>query len=388
MNSLYNTQKDITSKIETFLNENTPCLHKTQRNIIPSVIYGMISSESVVTLDIARNLKDDFSNVQLDSITRRIRRLLNNKRFDGYLFYKQIIQTVIDKYYVKHSNKKIHLIIDHMYSKEHYTVLLISMRVGKQGIPIYFECFEGNNNPLAFQDSTIIKAINSTYQLFKDKDCTLVFLADRWFNSKNILSYIKEIGCLYAFRFKGNIKISVYDKQRKRYVEKHTSDLKSSTYHSYYYHDVYMYDDFSFKSDVAISRKHMTDEPWIIVTNESPNESIRDYSHRFGGIETIFKNQKSNGFYLEDITTASLRSFINLYSLVCFSILFLTILGADYSKNSRCYKNVKITTHKNYKKKGKVRVMSLFHTGLTLFKLAINSSKYIRIPFKMILYDI
>ncbi len=127
-----------------------------------------------------------------------------------------------------------------------------------------------------------------------------------------------------------------------------------------------------------------------IVTNESPNESIRDYSHRFGGIETIFKNQKSNGFYLEDITTASLRSFTNLYSLLCFSILFLTIIGADYSKNknTRSYKNVKITTHKKYKKKGKIRVMSLFNTGLTLFKLAINSSKYIRIPFNFILYDV
>lgn len=149
-----------------------------------------------------------------------------------------------------------------------------------------------------------------------------------------------------------------------------------------------MYDNLSFQSNIAVSRKCMSNEAWIIVTNESPNESIRDYSHRFGGIETIFKNQKSNGFYLEDITTASLTSFINLYSLTCFSILFLNILGADYSKNTRCYKNVKITTHKNYKKKEKVRVMSLFNTGLTLFKLAINSTKYIRISFKMILYDI
>ncbi len=224
----------------------------------------MISSLSVVTLNIARDLKDDFANVQLDSITRRIRRLLNNKRFNGPLFYKQTIQAVIDKYYVKHSNKKIHLIIDHMYSKENYTVFLVSMRIGKQGIPIYFECFKGNNNPTAFYDSTIIKAIDKTYQLFKDKDCNIVFLADRWFNSKNILSHIKEIGCSYAFRFKGNIKISVYDNKRKRYVEKHTCDLKSSIYHSYYYHDVYMYDDLSFQSNIAISRKCMTDEAWIL----------------------------------------------------------------------------------------------------------------------------
>ena len=111
--------------------ENISCLHKPQLNIIPSAIYGMISSEAVVNSDIARVLKDDFSNVQLDSVTRRIRRLLNNKRFDGYFFYKQTIQAVINKYYVKHPDKKIHLIIDHMYSKENYTILLVSMIIGK-----------------------------------------------------------------------------------------------------------------------------------------------------------------------------------------------------------------------------------------------------------------
>lgn len=64
------------------------------------------------------------------------------------------------------------------------------------------------------------------------------------------------------------------------------------------------------------------------------------------------------------------------------------MLGIEYSKNSKCYKNIKITTHKNYVKKGKVRVMSIFQTGLTLFKLAINSLRYIRIPFNFILYDL
>jgi len=77
-----------------------------------------------------------------------------------------------------------------------------------------------------------------------------------------------------------------------------------------------------------------------------------------------------------------------MYTLVCFATLFLTILGADYSKNSKCYKNVKITTHKKYSKGTKVRVTSLFNTGLILFNLAFNSKKYIRIPYNFKLYDI
>ena len=77
-----------------------------------------------------------------------------------------------------------------------------------------------------------------------------------------------------------------------------------------------------------------------------------------------------------------------MYTMACTVVLFLTIIGSEYSKNSKCYKNEKIVTHKVYKNKGTVRVMSLFRIGLTLFHRAINSTKYIRLPIRFILYDI
>ena len=83
------------------------------------------------------------------------------------------------------------------------------------------------------------------------------------------------------------------------------------------------------------------------------------------------------------------KNTIFLYSTIAsIVVFFLTITGADYSKNTKCYKNEKIITHKVYKDKGKVSVMSLFKIGLTLFHRAINSTKYIRLPIKFILYDI
>ena len=85
---------------------------------------------------------------------------------------------------------------------------------------------------------------------------------------------------------------------------------------------------------------------------------------------------------------ASLKYFESMYTLTCFATLFLTIIGADYSKNTKKgYKNTKLVTHKKFKDGTKKRVMSLFRIGLTLFKLAYNSIKYIRIPFNFILYD-
>ena len=77
-----------------------------------------------------------------------------------------------------------------------------------------------------------------------------------------------------------------------------------------------------------------------------------------------------------------------MYTIVCFCVLFLTITGAYYSKNcNTVYQNFKLETHKIIKGK-KCRVLSLFNIGLTLVKTAFYSLKYIKIPYKMILYDV
>ncbi len=70
MNKLYNTQKEITTNLRKFLKENSS-LHKPQLNFIPELIFGLICGESVVTSDIARTLKDEFTLIQHDSITKK-----------------------------------------------------------------------------------------------------------------------------------------------------------------------------------------------------------------------------------------------------------------------------------------------------------------------------
>jgi len=388
MNKIYNTQENFASKIREFLKKVFPNFRKTQLNIIPYIVLGMILSESPSASDIAKNLKDDFSFVQHDSVIRRIRRFFSNKLFDSEAFFNKCIEYVISNYKKKHSDKRIHIIFDHMYSKDNYTVLMFSFRIGKQGIPIYFKCFDGSKEPDAFTNKTIIDGINKVHDLFKDKEFQLIFLADRWVNSKAILEHIDSLGYTYYIRLKDNLKINIFDSNEGYFIHKYTSNLNGRKYKGTYYKDVSLYSDFEHKTNIVISKSNDIDEAWIIATNGDVTKAIRDYSYRFGGIESLFKNQKSNGFNIESVSNASLKAFTTMYTLVCFATLFLTILGADYSKNSKCYKNVKITTHKKYSKGTKVRVTSLFNTGLILFNLAFNSKKYIRIPYNFKMYDI
>lgn len=142
MNKLYNTQTEITNKFREFFKKYIPSLRKTQLNIIPKILFGMISFESVVSSDIAKCLKNEFSFIQLSSIQRRIRRFFNNELFDHEDFYNSLIISVISKYSKKHKDKGIHITFDHMFSHDNYVTLMFTMRVGKQGIPIWFKSFK------------------------------------------------------------------------------------------------------------------------------------------------------------------------------------------------------------------------------------------------------
>ena len=385
MNKVYNTQEEIASEIEMFLKEIFKDIRKTQLNILPYIVLGIILSESVVASDIAKELKNQFSFVQLDSVIKRIKRFFSNELFKPYDFFEHVIKYIISNYKKKHGDKRAHIVFDHMFSHDNYTVFMITMRIGKQGIPLWFRCFEGKDCPEAFEENLLQEGISYVSSLFGN-EYNLIFLADRPLNSTTLMDHIASLGHTFCIRLKRNIKVFIYDKKEGHKVWKFLDDIKSYEYHSNLFNNIEITDK-KYVVNIAISKRKDVAEPWIIVTNGDTKRAIKDYGYRFGAIECLFKNQKSNGFRLESTVNASLKYFENLYAVTCFASIFLIILGANYSKNTKCYKNEKIVTHKVIKGI-KRRIMSLFNVGLTLFKRAFNSLKYIRIPFSFKLYDI
>ena len=129
MNKLYNTQENLARDLAKFF-EKVSDITKPQLKIIPYIILGMIEAESVVTTDIVKKLKGNFLKVFPASTIRRLERFFNNPRFDVYELYDEIIKEVIKNY--KINKKEIHITMDHMYCRDDFTILMFSMRLGKQ----------------------------------------------------------------------------------------------------------------------------------------------------------------------------------------------------------------------------------------------------------------
>lgn len=384
MFKLYNTQSILTRDLSNYFKKVSPNLSKPHLKLIAPIIIGMINSESVVTTDIVKKLKDNFLDVSPNSTVRRLERFFNNQKFDPYSFYSSIINNVISSYKFKNSN--VYISFDHMFCKDSFTTFLLSLRIGKQGIPLWFRSFKGVNDPAAFSLSFINDGISYVHNLFKDKKCNLIFLADRWFNFRDIMAHIQSLGHTYCIRTKTNISISIDDFEYSHMIST-IADIDPLFSKSKYFDSVKI-TSFNFPTKLAISKTKDHKEPFYILTNGSTRDAVKHYGYRFGSIEFIFKNQKSNGFYLEATKMRNLHAFATLFTLVCIAILWLTILGSDYSKNRNHFNisfNFRISKSNGANKK---RTFSLFNTGLFFFNLAFESTKRILLKCNFILYDI
>lgn len=161
----------------------------------------------------------------------------------------------------------------------------------------------------------------------------------------------------------------------------------SLTQHSKLFHDVFFTRKL-FKTNVAISNSS-TDDPWYLVTNDDPRRAIKNYSHRFGSIECIFKSQKSNGFRLESTNTQKIEHFISLFTIMCISLVRLTIIGIDYSRNKHAYsKYFKIRDTYKRKNTSPTRFLSYFNLGLTIFNRCFYNYVNFTLKFNFVLYDV
>lgn len=396
MNKLYNNNIDIVNSLTDFLQNINYKLSKPLINNIASILPAIITAENITSLDLSKNLKFLNDSVNLESLEKKVWRLLNNKHLDSFNLYNAFISKIIANL-PKLKHNKLVVSFDHMYVKNKFVVLMFTLRVGSQGIPIYFKCDKTKDNrhreidelnkKCLFSEKVIFKAINDVIDLLKPINSKIIFLADRWFCNLKLMKHINDKGHYFCIRAKVNssIKFLIYDNIEGHNVYKHFYDLTSQKHHSKYYYDI-PFGSFRFKCNLAISRSIVSDDPWFILTNIEPNIAIREYSKRFGSIETTFKNQKTNGFNLEKTHTRNINAFENLYALVCIAQTWMVILGADYTKNYHHVKkkiNIRFVKTVNGKK---VRILSLFNLGLTLFKTVFNSNINYKIKCNMVLF--
>jgi len=402
MSKLYNTQGDIVKNLSHFFRNLT---HFSKPNIknISYILTAILSSESSNYSDIA---KKDQSKALYNSVIKRIYRFLNKKSFNINHFYNLFIKYIIKHYNIRQRENKIRIIFDNVFILKKYSVLVFSLSIGRTSIPLWFKsfklhnCLKGNKKLIKedgyvtddYQSHQHVKeGIDFCKSLFEGRKIDLIYLGDRAFFSIKTFKYLDKIKVKYYIRVKADaIFCSKVYKPDNRTCYKRLRDIPVNLHHSKYFKNIYLTKQ-NYRCNLAVSRTIILEKGieiediWFIATNSNPRKGIREYSFRFGGIETIFKNMKTNGFYLEETGIKNLHAFNTLFGIICMALTWMVIIGSDLTKNK---KNKLIGATK--KVKGRIiRVMSLFNAGLIWFHKCLYSTiPLYKLKYSFILYDI
>ena len=248
---------------------------------------------------------------------------------------------------------------------------------------MWFRCFKGKYNAEAYQSDLVKEGIKYVYELLKDKNCDLIYLGDRWFQNYKLMKYMEGLDVTYCIRIKSNLTFYIYDYGE---IAGNTKDVKAREKEEQYF-DRIRITRYNYLTKMAVSKLEGHKEAIYVLTNGKVEDGIKNYSYRFGSIEFVFKNQKTNGFYLEDTKMKNLQSFKTLFGVMCIALLWLTIIGVEYSINmEEKANNVKIRCYRD--KNRKERRISLFNTGLLYFNLCFNSYQVPKIRCNFLLYAI
>ena len=221
MSKLYNDFDYVVNTFRTYFSNFSSS--KTLLNFLPEFFCSLIDAESTTSSKISVSLFNSFNDsILLDSHSKRIYRFLHNPKYNIQSLFNSIVFDVLSRFKLSHSDRNIHISFDHMFVKCNFTILMFTLRIGKQGIPIYFEVFDGSNKEGhgdAFKLINIKKGILFCHNLIKSviPDAHIIFLADRWFgNLFPFMQYINSLGDTFVFRCKQNLKVCY-----QKYPEKH-----------------------------------------------------------------------------------------------------------------------------------------------------------------------
>ena len=368
-------------------------IKKTALNFLPSLLFGIIEAKSITLSDIADKLLYIYQDINVSSIERRISRFLNNKSFDIHDIFDSIVFDVLSRFKLSHPSDKIIISLDHMFVKEKHTVLMFSLKIGRQGIPIYFKLFPGKGQKghgNAFKSKSLTDGVKYCHDLIRKffPDTEIVFLADRWFgNLFSFMNYINDtLHDTFVFRCKSNMRVFYFDPKEGHKIWVNILDLPHFAHKSNLFYNL-EFTHYKYVYNLAYCKSVDHKEAWLIITNSDPSKAKMLYGYRFGSIEFIFKSQKTNGFYMEETKVLDLHAFENLYSIICIANIFLSCLGTEISKNINCYKNLGFKiTKRNSKTNNVYRIKSRFNSGLRLFHIALAKKSYVRVPFTFTLY--
>jgi hypothetical protein len=186
------------------LSQTCPQLRKTARTRLALLVSGILTAQSCVQLAVAEELLHlEFTRARtLDSVGRRLRRILRDTRLDAVTCYQPALRAILDWDAVRAATGRILLIIDESTAADRIHLLRIALAYRGGALPLVWAAWEQNvAQPDGFYWQTMDALLDRVAALLP-AGLEIIVLADRAYDVPPLLDRLTSRGWHWIIRVK------------------------------------------------------------------------------------------------------------------------------------------------------------------------------------------
>jgi Transposase DDE domain len=263
--------------IEEDLAERETCLQKPHRTALSDLAASALSCRSANTGEWVHVLPRQECEEQ--SRERYIHRFLSNPLVDPLRVMRGFVPEILSS--LGADGKIVILMLDQSKIRDGFECLMVSVRIGERAIPIGWRVI-ATQGAIGFKVQKPL--LNRVFEMVPP-DVHILFSADRFYGTANLIQWCQQHHWNYRIRLKGNLilkheggEISTGDAAKMNMKALRNARLGRVVTH------------------IGIVHEAGHPEPWIIAMSDNPSTArVLDYGMRWG-IEALFSDIKSRGF--------------------------------------------------------------------------------------------
>lgn len=304
------------TRLEEYIKEILPWAHGHQIKAITTFVAAILDKQTGCQAELARTQGNQ------EAATKRLARLLHNKRLSPKDFAEWLCQRVLEQL---PSRGKVRLTIDWT-SEGHQHLLVISLVVGRRALPIFWRAYEQSvlkGRMKRYELAVVKRAFRRILQYVEPRRLRLT--ADRGFPDDDLFALLDALKINYIIRVKGSVKVFYREQWVKLNTVRFEGHARRRNLGRLYYCE-------SSPRQLWITMSRARNkkgkwETWYLVSHRGwrAKRAAKEYGHRFS-CEEGFKDAK---WYLgfAQARVQAIAAWSRLFALFAIALLVLTTLG-------------------------------------------------------------
>lgn len=252
----------------------------------------------------------------------RIHYLLENRHISVERFYHPLLKGVLAAF----AHSSLTLAFDTSVLWNQYCLVEVSLIWGGRSLTVAQTVLEHASASVAFEDYQIV--LEMAYAQLPP-GCSVTLLADRGFDHKQLLQWLRAHQWQWAIRLKSDVSVRLATGRLTQ-----VDALWPPQDEAYFCRHVEVYDEIT--AHLATARLSTASEPWAVLSSLPVSlKTFELYGQRFGGIEPHFKDYKSSGFELPRSGLRDAQQLTVLVMLLDIAHLIAVIVGVGLVQAGR-----------------------------------------------------